>query len=324
MPVQESKQTDQQKEQEVKTQEDKSSSVLDNLKNSSLMDGLVPPEEKVKETEEESVEEESVEQQEESSEEEVTDEGESSEEEVEEDLIPKSKVQARFDKLTSQLKQLELENATLKTATSQPKDVDEIQVKLNKMSEGELKSLKRQVRVSQISNSSDQTKLDELLDLEEKIDSTLKETPTRFVNEQNEMLKQTAMRIDRDPEISASENNINSVLKIANEIYSSFPNLQKSVDGKALALDLAAKHFKEVNKLSKSNTENTKLKGQVNTLKKKTSLDTRNLKGNVDRSKLDTLRNTAFKGGTSNDKTAYIKEDPRFKIEEMLPDFKIG
>lgn len=303
MPVENKIQTEQDIQQQNQSQEERAVNLLDSLKDHQI-------EGEVKEQLEEEVQE--VEETDE------VDSQEETEEEPEEELIPRSKVQARIDKLTNELKQL-------KEAQKQPETPkDDTTDQLERMSERELKDLKRQVRSAQLKSSSDEVALNKLLDLEERIDDTIRTAPQKFATKQQEAYNRAAEEIATDESFGDINKVAPQILEIAKEIYSNEPELQKTIQGQAIALKLAAKHFKAVNNLRQSSSENKALKSQVNTFKKKTALDSKVMKGSLEKGQLDSLRTQAFKGGTLRDKTNYIKSDPRFKISEMLPDFKIG
>lgn len=309
MPAIEKTQTTEEINNQNKSQEERANSLLDSLKTSSYMGDLEEkPEEEVEGQEETEVLEGEVE---ENTQEEET-------EEIEEELIPKSKVQARIDKLVNENKLLRESQKVVTQKT------DDVSSELENMSDTELKSLKRQVRSAQLKSGSDEVALNKLLDLEEKIDSTIQSAPSKFANKQLAAYNQAAEEIANDDSFGDMTTASSKILEIAKEIYSSEPELQRTIQGQAIALKLAAKHFKAVNNLNKSSSENKVLKSQVNTLKKRTSLDSKVMKGSLEKGQLESLRTQALKGGTSRDKINFIQNDPRFKIKEMLPDFKIG
>jgi hypothetical protein len=114
----------------------------------------------------------------------------------------------------------------------------------------------------------------------------------------------------------------NDIKKIAAELYQETPELQKSVMGQAQALNLAYRHYREISRLGSNkgakSEEVQRLKSQVNTLKKKTSLDTKVIKGNMDSTRLADLQHKAMTGNT-RDKNRFIRDDPRFNIDAMIP-----
>lgn len=273
--------------------------------------------EQTEQAEEESTEEQTEEVEETESEESVESEGE----EADEEMIAKSKVQKRIDALTARIKQLESESAKPKVDTTQK---DDLTLKLEAMSEVELRQAKREARMAQIKNSDDEAMVNKLIDLEEKIDATLQAAPQRFESQQVQYFQKSAEKLS----LRAVEDGVDitkgadSIKKIAFEIYQESPELQKSVFGQGRALELAYKHYKEVSKYGSAKdtgkSEVNRLKSQVNTLKKRTSLDTKAVKGNMDKTRSDDVRKKAMHGNL-RDKLAFIKDDPRFNLEAMIP-----
>jgi hypothetical protein len=253
--------------------------------------------------------------------EEVSETEEVTETEELEDLVPKSKIQPRFDKLNAKIKYLEseLENQKVNKAT-ETKPVDDTTAKLQTMSHEELKVLKRQVRVAELEAhaNKDQKKLDDLLDLQDKIDETVASAPARFNQAQINAYNRMADKIAMDDSIKNVEEAAPQIINMAKEIYQKYPKLQLDVDGQATALEMAADKYKELSKYSLTKKSVNNLKSQVNTLKRKTNLDTGTNKTTGDANILDKLRSNAS-GGTSRDKHMLVREDPRFKVNEMIP-----
>lgn len=304
-------------------------SVSDTLKGDKIQDailkdlGLSPAvEPKVKkqieekEVEEESNQEESEEETEDSNEDDTASDNQEQEDEDEE-VIPKSKVQKRFDELTARLKAQEKELSELKASKSEPKD--EITKQLEGMTTEQLKAAKLEVRKAQIKAQDDDTRLNELLALEDKISAALDNGPKNFAKAQSEAYVKKAEQIAASGEIPNVEKNAPLILKLANEIYSEYPLLQKDVNGQATALELAVKHFKAINSAPGDKTKETELKRQVNNLKRKTTLDTKNGKVNVDKSKMDSLKKNAI-GGTMRQKVDLVRSHPMFNVDKMIPD----
>jgi hypothetical protein len=239
-------------------------------------------------------------------------------EDVEEEVIPKSKIQPRIDSLTAKIKLLEQRLAEKETAAA---PVDDTQRKLDGMSEGELEDTLTQVRVAKEKARDDDNKLLELVRLERQIEKTIVQAPQRFVQNQVREFNRAAERLSAEGDIT--EANSPKILEIAKEIYGRYPKLSKQLDGQAMALELAVSHFKELNKTSTTKTEAQNLKAQVNTLKKKTMLDTKSIKAGGEKVALDKLRSNALTG-TLRDKEKFAQNDPRFKIDQMIPDFLKG
>lgn len=329
MPLEEKQLTEEQTTENRNSEESSRSKLNDLISSSDVFKSLdlpgAEPEVKkpvVKRTE--PVEDEQPDEEVADSEEESTDEATedvSEEESQEEDMIPKSKVQKRIDALTARIKQLEAETAKPKV-DSTPKD--DLTMKLEAMSEAELKQAKREARLSQIKHSDDEEMVNKLIDLEEKIDATLHAAPQRFEQQQVQNFQKSAEKlalraVEDGIDISKSAE---SIKKIAMDIYQESPELQKSVYGQGRALELAYRHYREVSKFGTTKetgkSELNRLKSQVNTLKKKTSLDTKTVKGNMDKTRSEDIRRKAM-SGNYREKLAFIKDDPRFNIDAMIP-----
>ena len=247
---------------------------------------------------------------------EETEEEEKSEED--EDLIPKSKVQKRMDEMTAQNKRLQaqLNQFKQKEQEAQPKE-DSEQKLLESKSEDELRSLKRQVKILQIKNSSDDTKVAELLDLEEKIENTLKSAPIRFqraqVSQFQEAIQNASVDVENFDKVG------NDIVKYAQAIYQKSPSFQKSVSGQADALNLAVDYFKELSKISAGKSKEEDLKRQVNTFKKKVSVDMGSQKKSQDEDSSEKSFRKA-KYGDIKDKESWIKT--KINVNQLVdPEF---
>lgn len=328
MVLQRTEPTEEQTQQEKTTQADLHKSITESLLNDkvgkSILDdfGLSPEPEKVeKKAEEEPKKKEVVQEpaEEVETEEESTEDKteETAEETEEEEVIPKSKVQKRFDELTAKNKYLEQQIEELKNSKAEPKD--EVTKQLEQMSEEQLRSAKIEVRKAQIKSQSDDAKLNELIELEEKIDKAMGDKPKNFAKAQQDAFIKARDRIIETGDIADIAKSAPEILKIANEIYAENPSFHKMVDGQATALNLAVKHYKALNSGTGDKTKEVDLKRQVNNLKKKTTLDTKTGVASVDKAKIDTLRKNAV-GGTERQKLALVRSDPRFNVDAMIPD----
>lgn len=237
----------------------------------------------------------------------------------EEEVIPKSKIQPRIDQLTAQIKQLQQKLSDREATTQAP--VDETQRKLDAMSENDLEDTLATVRLQKERSRDDEAKLLELIRLERQIEKTIVTAPQKFVSNQVQEFNRTAERLAAEGEIN--EANSAKVVEIAKSIYQRYPKMQKAVDGQAMALELAVEHYKALGKVTSGNTNNQNLKAQVNTLKKKTLLDTKSLKSGGDKVALDKLRTNAMTG-SMKDKERFAHSDPRFKFDAMIPDHLKG
>lgn len=225
--------------------------------------------------------------------------------EEDEDLVPKSKMQKRIDEITAERKKLEARLAKLEREKEEakPKEDDDLR-QLESKSEDELRSLKRQVRILQAKNSQDDQKLGELVDLEEKIDRTMASAPQRFQGSQ--ILRfQEAVR-ESSAEIEDFDKVANDIGEYAKNIFQKSPSLQKSVMGQADAWNLAVEHYKELSKISAGKSKETELKRELNTLKKKVSVDVGTQKKASEETNEEKLYRKAKYGG-SRDKEEFIK-----------------
>lgn len=321
--------TDEQIQKEQTRQAELHKSVTDTLKGDKIQQdilkdlGVSPEAEpKPRKKQEDPQEEEQYEESQEESEEENTqdnqdtDENQENEEETEE-VIPKSKVQKRFDELTAKNKALERKLEELENSRQTPKD--EITKQLESMSQEELKKAKLEVRKLQIKAQGDDAKIDELLALEDKIDSVIQEAPKNFRKAQENAYIKKAQEIAELNDIPNLEKVAPQITKIANDIYNQYPALQKDINGQATALELAVNHFKAINSASGDKSKETELKRQNNNLKKKVTLDTKGSKVNADKSKMDSLRKNAI-GGTMRQKVDLVRLHPMFNVDKMIPD----
>lgn len=235
---------------------------------------------------------------------------EESEEEEEEDLIPKSKVQARIDELTREKKELsnrlrKLEQAAEEKRTPEDSDLQ----KLEAMDDAQLKALKRQVKAEQMTavQAQDRSKLNELMDLEDKIDSVSSNAPKRFADSQIRKFNEAVNETISDSEISNFKEVSPQIFKKAQEIYAKSSSLKSSVSGQAEAWSLAVEHYKEVSKLSEGKSKNVETERKFNTLKKKVSVDSGVTKGTE---QVETDRKTFQKAkhGTEDDKLNFFKK----------------
>jgi len=321
MPVNEVKLTPEQRSQERAVQEtderEFASKLADSMDLPSTLAGEVDAHIKEVSDEPKEVEEDSeeaevpVDEIEEAVAEEETDEEAS---EDSEEAIPKSKVQKRFDEMTSQMKRMQAELEKFRSEKPAPaKDSDE--VALEKMSEGELKTLKRQVRLEQVKNSSDESKVAQLMDLEEKIDNTIRTAPQRFQASQvenfNRAVEETASSLEGFDKVKGE------IFKHAKAIYDSAPELHASPKGQERAWRFAVDHYQALSKLSEGKSTKSELERQVNTLKKKISVDTSTKKGTQQADSDATLKRKAIYG-TDADKARFLRT--RINTKSLVSD----
>jgi hypothetical protein len=317
MPVTENKATEEQKQQDQQSQDTAYEKAKSKIFESDVFKSLDLPSEVTQEPEEETKPEEEEQPEEPDVVEETLKQAEETEE-TDEEVIPKSKVQKRFDELTAKIKYLESQ-AEDRARLAEPKD--DVARKLENMSTEELKQARIQARMAQLEYKDDKGRLSQLLDLEARIEDAIHDAPARFqsrqVGEYNKAVERIADQATTDGIDLSKESS--RIREIALDIYQSTPEFQASIQGQAKALHLAYKHFKEINTLTKGKQEVSRLKSQVNTFKKKTSLDSKTVKSNFDRTAIEEMRKKASHG-TLQDKTNLIKNDPRFNLDAMIPD----
>lgn len=218
-------------------------------------------------------------------------------------------VQKRIDELTREKKLLESRLKKLESKAS-PESVDPDLEKLRKMSVEELQETRKRILKAQ--RTADEATLDQLFDLEEKVNNTIKDAPVRFQSTQVERFNEAVAETT-----DLTESELKVVFGHANAIFGKSQSLQRSADGQAEAWNLAVEHYRAMNKLTVGKSKVNELERKVNDLKKKTSLDTAVQKGNSKLSEESKLFNKA-KTGTSYDKEAFLKK--RLNTDSMIPD----
>lgn len=307
MPLEEIEQTPEQAQENQKQYQEKQAKTFEKIMDNEVFKSISIPEEPVSTEKGEKVEQETTEEEGEEPQEEVE------AEEEQEELVPKSKIQPRIDSLTAQIKALK------EQINQQPKQTDAVEEQLSKMNESELEDTLIQVRIAKEKAREDDATLAKLVKLERQVEKSIAQAPQKFVNKQTQHYQEAVRELLEDPELPQNEDTGKKLLEVARGIYQRYPKLQGIEEGQALALKLAAEHFKETSKFSGDKTELKGLQRQVNTLKKKTSLDTKVLKATTDTSRIQKLRDNAS-GGTLKDKLLLVKEDPRFNIDAMIPE----
>lgn len=310
-------QTSEGSQQQLDAQESMQSNVLEQIKGGnvfkSLTDDIPVEEDTVKDTEPRGNAKPIQDEEQEQVEEEQTQEESQDDEEV----IPKSKVQPRFDQMTARIKRLEQELESQKSAPP----VDDIQRQLDGMDENTLEETLTQVRVAKEQARTDPAKLTDLVKLERRIEKTIAIAPQKFVQNQVAEANKTLNRLMSEGEVTDA--NSSKVLEIAKSIYDRYPKMQKALDGQAMAVELAVEHYKALGKVTSVKADTQNLKGQINNLKKRTALDTKSVKGGGEKVNLDKLRSNAM-NGSMKDKERFAHNDPRFLIDKMIPDYMKG
>jgi len=229
--------------------------------------------------------------------------------EEEGDLIPKSKVQKRIDDLTREKAILESRLRRLEEKSQErevPQDSDEI--RLSKMSESELLNVKKQIRIAQIKNSQDEAQLNQLLELEEKVESAIRTAPERrataqvsnFNNSWNELAGIEGENFTKDFQAK--------LFQEANSIYARSNALKKDPQGQAEALWAAYDKLSAIRKFTEGKSKAGNLERQVNDLKKKISVDSSSKKSASQDSDSGQKLFQKAKFGDLNAKTEYFKK----------------
>lgn len=229
----------------------------------------------------------------------------------EEDLIPKSKVQKRIDELVREKRELSQRLRKLEQMAEEKAPTSDDQIsKLESMSDEQLKTLKRQVKVEQMTavQSQDRAKLTELMELEDKIDSVSSNAPKRFNDSQIRHFNTAVNDTTNDPDIRDFKSAGPQIFKKAQEIYAKSSSLKTSVHGQAEAWNLAVEHYKEVSKLSEGKSKNVEAERKFNSLKKKVSVDSGTQKSGEQNADADRKVYQKAKNGTEDDKLNFFKK----------------
>ncbi len=283
--------------------------ILDNFELPESLANKINEAEKVRDNpvveEEEATEEETPDVAAESQTEEVAESEQSEEESEEEELIPKSTFQRRLDEMTREKRLLEARLRKLEESNSNPQVKDEDLSKLEKMSESELVSLKKQVRLSQIKSASDDVTLGKLMELEDKIENVMRTAPQRFQSNQiakfNEAVQASASEVQGFDKVQKD------IFSLAKRIYDTAPELHASVNGQARAWNLAVEHFKLMQDVNIGKTKITELNREKNTMKKKISMPSVGKKASQESDSSEKLFKKA-KYGETRDKVDFIRK----------------
>lgn len=227
------------------------------------------------------------------------------EEKEDEELIPKSTFQKRLDEMTREKRLLEARLRKLEESNANPpQSRDEDLAKLEKMSESELVSLKKQVRLSQIKSANDDATLGKLMDLEDKIEGVMRTAPQRFQSNQianfNEAVQASAS------EVQGFEKVQKDIFGLAKRIYDTAPELHASVNGQARAWNLAVEHFKLLQDTNIGKTKINELSRENNTMKRKISMPSVGKKASSEAPSSEKLFKKA-KFGDTKDKVDFIR-----------------
>lgn len=237
----------------------------------------------------------------------------------EDELIPKSKIQPRIDKFKAEAEYWK--NKYNNQAESKPKNTDDVSERLENMSESDLEVLKDQARDAWLEAKikGDANLAQQYRDLEKKADKAISTAPQRFNQKQVDYYNRIAQEISVGNDFKDSD--VQEILKIAREIYSGEKGLHNMVEGQGLALKAAVREYKNISKLSLKAKETPKLKSQLNTLKKVTALDSRNIKASQNENTIvsSLLRKSKNTGLSAKEKTTLIGNDPRFGIDALIP-----
>ncbi len=245
------------------------------------------------------------------------------------ELIPRSKVQKRIDALTSEIKLLRKQVEQVKPADTQDPDT----LRLNAMDKDKLThtkdTIKREIRETYRKMAKgetvDESRLEALEVASDKAEEALKTYPERVKSRQLELYNKQAEEIITELSEDLSENEIikasKEIKEIAQTIYASYPKLQQSEDGQALALKLASDHWKSKKEVSAGRSKVDEMRRTTKRLMRRTTLDSNSIKRDGEHRQRESLRENAVrKGGTERDKIEYIKSSSRFNIDSLIPD----
>jgi hypothetical protein len=247
---------------------------------------------------------------EEPEEEEEQEEEEETTAEEDEEVVPKSKhkktldkMQKRIDELTQKIKQHEAKET--KEPETQAERLEALSVtELEELSDNVDESLldaKVQAKVDGIDVTE---KVKELKSLKQSIKKTMRDAPIRFQKKQMNILEEVTKDVSEiDPDVVSRKGDL---WNLATKIYASSPSLQKTVTGQGEAMRLAAEHLLSVRQFSQGKEKVSELSRKVNSLKKKTTLDTNVRKGNEKVLSANKLREKA-RHGTFDDKLEFMK-----------------
>lgn len=243
------------------------------------------------------------------------------EEDDEEEVIPKSKFEKRLSSEVAKRKILEAELAEIKEQKSAvPNDR---RSQLEAMSEAEQKQMKLEARSKWFDAKSDgdDALARQYMDLETELDEIIKTTPNKFVSEQVKAYDKAAKEVMLDPDNEGidfnDEKEAGAIKSIATEIYKKYPELQNLKTGQATALKMAVDHYRETKDISKGKSKVSELKQKNNKLKRKTSLDSSKLRGQLSRGDAKKLVAQAKSSGSIYEKTAAL--ETFLDIDSYLP-----
>lgn len=224
--------------------------------------------------------------------------------------VKQDSVQKRIDELTREKKQLEARLKKLESKSTPEVSSDPDLEKLQKMSVEELKETRKKILKAQ--RTADEATLDQLFDLEEKVNKVIETAPQRFQAQQVERFTEAVQSTN-----DLSDKEMQVVFGHAKNIFERTPSFRNSIDGQAEAWNLAVEHYKEMNKLTVGKSKVNELERKVNDLKKKTSLDTAVQKGNSKISEEAKMYNKA-KHGDMSDKQNFFKK--RLNTDSLIPE----
>lgn len=228
-------------------------------------------------------------------------------EDEEEELIPKSKVQDRIDSLTAKVKALEAEKAKLAQKAPEQKSQNE---KLDALSIDELKQLRKDTRRA-IRTESDEAKLSQLEDLEDKVEEKMSTFSQRFQQRQASNLQEILPELAKiDPKIAQLKGDL---WNMATRIYAKSKAMQGHEMGQVEAAILAAEYYANQSSKIKAGESQADLSRQVQTLKKKTSLEGKTHVAQQKATSNQKLLDRAKKG-SSLDKELFFEQ-------ALVPDF---
>ena len=150
------------------------------------------------------------------------------EDEEEEETDPledlKSTFQKRIDQITAKNKALEAELERIKGKD----EVDPDLAKLEQMPSEELQRLKRQVRVEAAKSARDEARLNQLLDLEDKIETVIQSAPKKLEQTQIKNFQNAVAESIEQGVVPQDEKTLKSLFATAKQFFEEFPEFQRS------------------------------------------------------------------------------------------------
>lgn len=243
----------------------------------------------------------------------TNEEQEKSETEEEEEMIPKSKFEKRVGSLTARIKALEAEKEVASEQANETKS--DLTIKLEKMDKNGIDNLLEDIEFQKTKAviDEDNARHKELVILKRDVNEFLNTAPAKAKAKaqaiHDKSWAKAVVEIQDDPDLVLSKEDASSLLDIAGKIYGKSASLKASSTGQAESLLMAAEQFKLGKKAPSEKKKTTALKRKNNQLKKKTSLDGKSHKGDIQGNSLKKIKAKAHANGADIfDKLAFFEK----------------